>query len=127
MARKFTEQTLLYPRSKATQQKFVAAVTAIQEGCLLVDVKNKFELGDELELMTPAGNHTFVLTTLFNQQRHPSDVAPGSGHVRRIPMDTHGLESLVEDLSEAQFQFCLIMKAVDEAPSVQRTIPESVS
>ncbi|WP_373315116.1 U32 family peptidase C-terminal domain-containing protein [Halopseudomonas aestusnigri] len=42
-------------------------------------------MGDQLELMTPQGNHSFVLEAL--QDRHGSDieVAPGNGHRVRIP------------------------------------------
>lgn len=35
--------------------------------------------------MTPDGNHDFVLDALTNRQGRPIDVAPGAGHVVRIP------------------------------------------
>jgi len=50
-----------------------------------VEVKNYFSVGDELLLMTPAGNHRFKLAQLFDQQRLPIRCAPGSGHKVYVP------------------------------------------
>ncbi len=55
-------------------------------GMLTIDVKNKFELGDHLELITPKGNLSFDLQQLENQKGAAVDVAPGSGHKVNIPM-----------------------------------------
>ncbi len=55
-------------------------------GMLTIDVKNKFELGDHLELITPKGNLSFDLQQLENQKGTAVDVAPGSGHKVNIPM-----------------------------------------
>ena len=58
-----------------------------REGDMLkVDVKNRFQKGDTLELMTPQGNRKFVLETMHNKKGQDVDVAPGSGHVVSIPM-----------------------------------------
>ena len=51
-----------------------------------MDVKNRFEAGDTLELITPQGNMTFNLDALENRDGVKIDAAPGSGHVVRIPM-----------------------------------------
>ena len=73
--------------SRESRQMFVGEVrehdTTADE--LVVDVKNKFMRGNELELMTPTGNHTFVLDEMQNLDGEAMDVAPGSGHVVRIP------------------------------------------
>ena len=45
-----------------------------------VAVKNKFLLGNQLELMTPQGNLTFTLGELHNKRGELIDVAPGDGH-----------------------------------------------
>jgi len=68
-------------------QKFVGEVTGYNEeaGTMDVDVKNKFAVGDELELMYPGGSKTFVLETMEDQKGNPMDVAKGSAYQVRIP------------------------------------------
>ncbi|MBV1873417.1 MAG: tRNA 5-hydroxyuridine modification protein YegQ [Gammaproteobacteria bacterium] len=55
---------------------------------LKIEVKNHFELGDELELMTPEGNVTLKAEVLENLKGELIKVAPGSGHqvVLQLPM-----------------------------------------
>ncbi|MCC7245881.1 MAG: tRNA 5-hydroxyuridine modification protein YegQ [Saprospiraceae bacterium] len=78
-------QTYEHGHSLSTQQQFVGEVVErADNGDLVVDVKNRFAIGDEIELMSPQGNHTFTLDTICNQKLEPIDIAPGSGHVVRI-------------------------------------------
>jgi len=59
-------------------------------------VKNRFSVGDTVELIMPAGNTTFSVESI-NDARYgnPMPVAPGSGHVVNIPVpvkpDAHAL------------------------------------
>lgn len=77
-------------------QQFVGEVIeAGKDGWLTIDVKNRFERGDQLQLITPAGNLAFVLDVLENKQGAALDVAPGSGHVVRIALP--GQQALAED------------------------------
>ena len=69
--------------SSSLRQHFVGEVIAYDNG-LLIDVKNRFCLGDQLELMRPQGNLRFTLEHLENQQGEKITVAPGSGHIVRI-------------------------------------------
>ncbi len=57
------------------------------DGKVLLDVKNKFAVGDRLELLTPAGNQQFVLEALEDQHGNPMAEAPGGGYVvkARLP------------------------------------------
>ena len=55
-----------------------------------INVKNHFELGDNLLLMTPSGNHRFVLQALFDLQGNAITVAPGSGHRVQISIANTG-------------------------------------
>jgi len=84
--------------SLSTRQQFVAEVIASDDKELTLDVKNRFETGDALELMTPAGNINFTLSHLTDRHDKPRDDAPGSGFVVKIPrpQGTRG-----EDLSKA--------------------------
>lgn len=88
--------------SRESRQMFVGEVREQIDDSLVVDVKNKFRIGDELELMTPNGNHTFKLEQMHNHaEGFAMDVAPGSGHVVRIPAP-----------SGAIAEFGLIMKSL---------------
>lgn len=73
--------------SISERQQFVGEFTGERCGELaLVDVKNKFSVGDSLELMTPAGNINFPLLRMENKKRQPTEVAPGNGHFVWIPV-----------------------------------------
>ncbi|WP_426415574.1 tRNA 5-hydroxyuridine modification protein YegQ [Aestuariirhabdus sp. LZHN29] len=87
--------------SISTTQQFVGEVVECEQGMVTIDVKNRFQLGDQLELMTPQGNHRFTLTSLINKKGAAIEVAPGNGHRVRFPVgelqvDPYGL--LVRDL-----------------------------
>ncbi|NJO15605.1 MAG: U32 family peptidase [Thioploca sp.] len=74
--------------SRSQQQQFVGEILSRDEqtGLVEVAVKNRFELGEPLELMTPHGNVSFILEHLENQQGKNLEVAPGSGHTVRVGM-----------------------------------------
>ncbi len=72
--------------SRGDRQQFVGDVTDVREGWLDIDVRNRFETGDRLELVTPDGNFSFKLTEMIGRDGRPTDAAPGSGHSVRIPL-----------------------------------------
>lgn len=82
--------------SSNSQQQFVGEIidADTQNGWLTIEVKNRFERGDTLELITPQGNHTFQLNGLENTEGVAMSAAPGSGHVVRIPIADTGLTSV---------------------------------
>ena len=53
---------------------------------LFRQARRKFVKGDLMELVTPSGNITFPLEAMLNKEGKAADVAPGSGHVMRIPV-----------------------------------------
>lgn len=58
-----------------------------QDGWWTVEVKNRFSVGDRLELMTPQGNTLFTLQQMRSAKGHnPVEVAPGSGHWVQIAL-----------------------------------------
>jgi putative protease len=73
--------------SVSSRQQFVGEVLSYDDRCkkMFVEVKNRFELGDELELMTPAGNVKFRVNELQNKKGETLTVAPGSGHQVWLP------------------------------------------
>ncbi|HEQ1857238.1 TPA: tRNA 5-hydroxyuridine modification protein YegQ [Providencia alcalifaciens] len=80
-------QTYEYGYSVSDTQQFVGEFTGNRvNGLAEVDVKNKFSVGDSLELMTPSGNIVFTLDALTNRKGESIDVAPGNGHVVYLPI-----------------------------------------
>lgn len=81
------QQNYLHGYSSSEQQKFVGEVIAVDAGkhLLHVEVKNRFSVGDRIELITPGGNYDFILKKMLDQQQQPIEVAPGSGHQVYIP------------------------------------------
>ncbi|USE36624.1 U32 family peptidase C-terminal domain-containing protein [Endozoicomonas sp. SCSIO W0465] len=71
--------------SRESKQQFVGEIVEFDDQQLTVEVKNRFELGDTMELMTPKGNYVFTLEHLENRRGERIDVAPGSGHFVKIP------------------------------------------
>lgn len=86
--------------SRGDYQQFVAEVLDIDAGAgqLTVSVNNRFEVGDRLELMSPQGNCDFVLGELWSKDGERREVAPGSGHVVRLP-----LPEAAQSLRDPQF------------------------
>jgi len=73
--------------SASDRQQFVGEFTGERRGGMaLVEVKNKFSVGDSMELMTPAGNIHFQLESMENAKLQPAEVAPGNGHFVWIPV-----------------------------------------
>ena len=73
--------------SLAERQQFVGEFTGVRRGELAeVRVKNRFEVGDHLELMTPRGNLGFLLGALEKASGERTGVAPGDGHVVYLPL-----------------------------------------
>jgi putative protease len=72
--------------STSDKQQFVGAILDNDEHWLTVDVKNRFESGDLLQLMTTKGNISFELPSIIGRDGNTTDAAPGSGHIVKIPV-----------------------------------------
>ncbi|SDU90087.1 prephenate-dependent tRNA uridine(34) hydroxylase TrhP [Pseudomonas mucidolens] len=73
--------------SVSERQQFVGELTGERRGELAeVKVKNRFAVGNHLELMTPAGNFHFDLGRMCNAKGEAIDVAPGDGHTVYVPV-----------------------------------------
>ncbi|TYP64366.1 tRNA 5-hydroxyuridine modification protein YegQ [Stutzerimonas stutzeri] len=73
--------------SLSDRQQFVGEMTGERRnGLAEVIVKNRFAVGDRLELMTPQGNLNFRLDALENKRGERAEVAPGDGHVLYLPV-----------------------------------------
>ena len=78
--------------SRCQRQMFVGEVLGCEAEWAEVEVKNRFAVGDDLELMTPAGNRRHRLTAMTTLQGEPLSVAPGAGWRVRIHAPGLGAE-----------------------------------
>jgi putative protease len=72
--------------SRSDLQQFVGDIVERDGDWLTVDVRNRFEAGDMMELVTPAGNLRFTLPEIIGRDGRSTTSAPGSGHVVKIPL-----------------------------------------
>jgi putative protease len=89
--------------SLSERQQFVGEFTGVRkDGLAEVAVKNRFQVGDLLELMTPQGNLNFRLEHLLNKKGEACEVAPGDGHVVYLPVP-----------AEVDLNLALLMRHLD--------------
>lgn len=71
-----------YGYSISEKQQFVGEFTGKrnEQGMAEVAVKNKFLLGDEVEMMTPKGNIVFKLERMLNRKNEAVEAGLGDGH-----------------------------------------------
>ncbi len=92
-ARHHTEDYQNYMRghSESSRSLYVGDVERIESGMAEISVKNRFQVGDTLEIIHPSGNRIVPLARMENVEGEAIDVAPGAGHRVRIPLEA-GLE-----------------------------------
>jgi U32 family peptidase len=99
-----------YGYSVSDSQQFVGEITGRNaEGLVEVEVKNKFMLGNSLELMTPQGNISFQLEQLQNRKGEQIDVAPGNGHTVYLPVP-----------AEVDVEFGILLRNFDGGESTRQ-------
>jgi len=67
--------------------QYVGDVLSVADGWAEVDVKNRFALGDRIEVVHPRGNQVVTLDRMRAQDGTVLEVAPGSGHRVWIGLD----------------------------------------
>ncbi len=77
--------------SRNDRELFVGEVADTDGGWAEIEVKNRFARGDELQLLTPAGNRRFRLEAIESLEGEPLNVAPGAGWRVRIPLPESGV------------------------------------
>ena len=91
--------------SRGSKQQFVGDIVDFDGKQMTVEVKNRFETGDTMELMTPQGNCLFKLNHIENRHGESVSAAPGSGHTVKVPvpegMQPDEMSLLVRNLPEA--------------------------
>ena len=73
--------------SKSHQSKYVGDVLSVENGWALVEAKNRFAVGDQIEVIHPSGNHTITLEKMCDLEGDAITAAPGSPLQVRIPLE----------------------------------------
>ncbi|MBV7538291.1 tRNA 5-hydroxyuridine modification protein YegQ [Duganella sp. sic0402] len=80
-------QNYMRGASEANRSQYIGDVLSVSDGWARVEVKNRFAVGDKLEVIHPQGNRDIELTRMLNDDGAEISVAPGSGHIVRIALD----------------------------------------
>ena len=95
--------------SVGVHQQFVGQVVGqSRPDWLDIEVKNRFEVGDRLELMLPSGNRRFTLEAMEAGNGSALKVAPGDGHRVRLKLPGKAL-------SPDEFEFALLLRDLPSA------------
>lgn len=90
-------QNYLIGYSKSHQQQFCGEIKHYDAatGVAMIDVKNKFAVGDRLEVIQPDGNRDIVVEWMHDRYGNAMQEAPGGGYQVQVPMPEvqapHGL------------------------------------
>jgi putative protease len=80
------QQNYLRGHSESTRQQYVGDIVNCANGIAVIDVKNKFQVGDKLEIIHPSGNRIITLSEMRSLKGETLTTAPGSGHRVQIPL-----------------------------------------
>ncbi len=80
-------QNYLDGHSIAKRSQYVGEVKSIENGWAEIDVKNRFAVGDQLEIIHPSGNMIVELKEMRGRDGAPISVAAGNGVAAAIPLD----------------------------------------
>ena len=74
--------------SRSHQQQFCGEITGYDTatGMAEITAKNKFAIGDRVELILPSGNHDITVETMFDKYGNPMQEAAGGGYEVRMPL-----------------------------------------
>lgn len=80
-------QNYAHSHSVSDRQQFVGEFSGKRlNGLAEIIVKNKFSVGDSVEMMTPKGNRTFIIERMENKKGQPVPAGLGDGHIVYIPI-----------------------------------------
>ena len=80
------QQNYMRGHSENSRQQYVGDIISCANGIAQIDVKNKFRVGDKLEIIHPSGNRIVVLNEMRSLAGETLTTAPGSGHRVQIPL-----------------------------------------
>jgi putative protease len=87
-------QNYLKGHSESSRSQYVGDVIGFDAttGLAEISVKNRFAVGDRLEIVHPAGNREVLVERLLNAKGESVEAAPGSGHIVRMPVPGGNVE-----------------------------------
>ena len=90
-------QNYLRGHSESGRSLYVGDVSSYDptRGLAEVKVKNRFAVGDRLELIQPGGNRSLPLTGMEDSNAQAISVAPGSGHTVWLPLQADDVGAFV--------------------------------
>jgi len=80
------QQNYLRGHSENSRQQYVGDIVSCVNGIAEIEVKNRFHVGDKLEVIHPSGNQIVVLNEMRGLKGEVLTTAPGSGHRVQIPL-----------------------------------------
>ena len=82
------QQNYITGYSKSHQQQFCGEIKSYdsETGMATIDVKNKFSVGDKLELILPEGNQDIIVEHMENKYGLSMHEASGGGYEVKIPL-----------------------------------------
>lgn len=68
--------------------EFTGRVLGMKEDCLLIEVKNRFHVGDALEVLLPSGSQAFTVSAIYREEDGQSvEFVSVAGQVVRVPVN----------------------------------------
>lgn len=86
-------QNYVQGHSSSNRSLYVGDVVAYNQeaGFAEIEARNKFAVGDKLQIIHPSGNQDIVVEHLFNKKGEPIQEASGSGYQVRLPLPAREL------------------------------------
>jgi putative protease len=81
--------------SQAHRSQYVGQVLNVADGWAEIEVKNRFAVGDQIEIISPNGNEIVTLTEMRNTDNQSLNIIGGAGHKVRIPLDAKYEKALI--------------------------------
>jgi putative protease len=100
-------QNYLRGYSESGRSLYVGDIVSFDAARALAEVvvKNRFAVGDWLEIIQPGGNHNVQLRRMENAEGQPMAVAPGSGHVVWLALPPSAVGAFVARyVGDAEFE-----------------------
>jgi len=91
-------QNYMSGASELNNSHYVGDVQSVTDGWADILVKNRFSVGDQIEVIHPRGNQIVTLEQMKSAKGEAITVAPGSGHQVRIPLDARYDKALLARL-----------------------------
>ncbi|HQC29531.1 MAG TPA: U32 family peptidase C-terminal domain-containing protein, partial [Methylotenera sp.] len=81
--------------SKSNRSLYVGDVVAYdtEKGLADIEARNKFGVGDRLQVIHPTGNQDVLVEAMFNKKGEPIQEASGSGYFVRLPIAANDLSN----------------------------------